>query len=98
MDIVGSRAISLRLEVSQETARTLLKGNAFKSQIITQGQGKRIRIRTTRRALLLWIKNHGYALSLEEQAYLDRWETKTSTPNRSEQGRPVSSAELNSPV
>ena len=98
MEIIGSRAIAMRLEVSQETARSLLKKNEFRSQIITPGKGDRIRIRTTRRAMIVWIKKNGYSLTPEEQAYLDRWETKTSTPNGSEQGRPVSSAELNPPV
>ena len=98
MDIIGSRGIAIRLEISQETARSLLKKNEFRSQIITPGQGDRIRIRTTRRALLLYCKQQGYSLSLEEQNYLDNIGHKSATPNGSEQGNPVGSAELNSPV
>jgi hypothetical protein len=98
MDIVGSREVALRLNVCQETARSMIKHNRFVSQIIDQGHGKKIRIRTTKRALILYALKHGYPLYPEEEEYLKLLDEKKSAPNWSDKGQPVGSVELNSPV
>jgi IS30 family transposase len=97
MDIIGSREIAQRLNVSQETARSMIKRNRFESQIIEPGHGQRIRVRTTKRALLVYALKHGYPLFPDEEEYLKNLASKKSTPNGSDKGHSAVSVELNQP-
>lgn len=93
MDIVGSREIAKRFQISQEQARLLLRNNFFESQIQMPCHGKRKVFRTTKRALLLKALTQGYPLTPDEEAYLKKLSKLSSTPNGSETGSPEFTAE-----
>lgn len=81
MDVIGSKVISKRLGVSQETARGYLKRRLFESTIEHRGQAGRIQIKTTMRGLLVFMLKHGYPLLQEEKEYLEKVTLKLSAPN-----------------